>query len=276
MAQPLLLDGLTDGLRVEPGDAAALATRNPAARLGLGEKPDGQTRSQALLDVLDDLHNRLWAEARRGVLLVLQGMDASGKDGTIRRVLTGLNPQGCSVVNFKEPTTVDLAHDYLRRVHAAAPARGILGVWNRSHYEDVVTARCIGAIDERQCRRRYRHIRAFERMLGDEGFSMVKVFLHISKDEQRARLQARIDDPAKNWKFRHSDVEARQHWDTYQAQYEEAITATSTTWAPWYVVPADHKWVRDVAVTALLVEVFSKLDPQIPDPEPDLEGLIVE
>lgn len=264
------------GLRVEPGEQADLAGRNPASRLGLGEKVDGQARSQQLLEVLDGLHNRLWAEARRSVVLVLQGMDASGKDGTIRRVLTGLNPQGCSVVNFKEPTTLDFAHDYLWRIHLNTPARGILGVWNRSHYEDVVTARCIGAIDARQTRRRYRHIRAFERMLGDEGISVVKVFLHISKEEQRARLQERIDDPAKNWKFRHSDLEARGHWDEYQAQYEEAISATSTGWAPWYVVPADHKWVRDVAVASLLVDVFTQLDPQIPDPERGLEGLVVE
>jgi PPK2 family polyphosphate:nucleotide phosphotransferase len=226
--------------------------------------------------VLEGLHNRLWAEARRSVVLVLQGLDASGKDGTIRRVLTGLNPQGCMVVNFKEPTTLDVAHDYLWRIHANTPARGILGVWNRSHYEDVVTALLIGAIDERQCRRRLRQIRAFERMLTDEGIRVVKVFLHISKDEQRARLQARIDDPAKNWKFRRSDLETRAHWDEYQAQYEEAITATSTGWSPWYVVPADHKWVRDVAVATLLVDVFQALDPQIPEPEAGLEGLVVE
>jgi PPK2 family polyphosphate:nucleotide phosphotransferase len=191
-------------------------------------------------------------------------------------VLTGLNPQGCSVVNFKEPTSLDLAHDYLWRIHANTPARGRLGVWNRSHYEDVVTARCIGAVDERQCRKRYRQIRGFERMLTEEGISVVKVFLHISKDEQRARLQARIDDPAKNWKFHHSDVETRAHWDRYQAQYEEAIGSTSTSWAPWYVVPSDHKWVRDVAVASLLVDVFSRLDPQIPAPEPGLEGIVIE
>jgi PPK2 family polyphosphate:nucleotide phosphotransferase len=267
---------LTASLRVEPGEPADLAGRNAAARLGLGDKVDGHDRSQELLEVLDGLHNRLWAEARRSVVLVLQGMDASGKDGTIRRVLTGLNPQGCQVVNFKEPTTQDFAHDYLWRIHALTPARGILGVWNRSHYEDVVTARCIGAIDDRQTGRRYRHIRGFERMLSDEGIAVVKVFLHISKDEQRARLQARIDDPAKNWKFQHSDVEARKHWDEYQAQYEAAITATSTSWSPWYIVPSDHKWVRDVAVASLLVEVFTRLDPQIPDPEPGLEGLVVE
>ena len=269
-------DGILDGLRVEPGAQADLTQRNPASRLGLGEKADGQARTGELLDVLDDLHDRLWAEARRSVVLVLQGMDASGKDGTIRKVLTGLNPQGCSVVNFKAPTTVDLAHDYLWRIHANTPARGILGVWNRSHYEDVVTARCIGVIDERQTRRRYRQIRNFERMLAQEGVTMVKVFLHLSKEEQRARLQARIDDPQKNWKFRRADLDTRAQWDEYQERYEAAISATSTSWAPWYVVPADHKWVRDVAVATLLVDVLRGLDPRIPDPEPGLEGLVVE
>ena len=276
MAKGSTEHGLTDGLRVVPGEPAELGKRNPASRLGLGDKVDGQARSAERAAALDDLHNRLWAEARRSLVLVLQGMDASGKDGTIRRVLTGLNPQGCSVVNFKEPTTLDFAHDYLWRIHAHTPARGILGVWNRSHYEDVVTAYCIGAIDARQTRRRYRQIRGFERMLTEEGVAVVKVFLHISKEEQRARLQARIDDPAKNWKFRSSDLEARDRWDDYQLRYEEAVTATSTDWAPWYVVPSDHKWVRDVAVASLLIDVLRGLDPQIPDPEPGLEGLVVE
>jgi PPK2 family polyphosphate:nucleotide phosphotransferase len=271
-----LLDGLLDGLRVVPGQRADLDRRNPASRLGLQDKSDGRARSDELAEVLDDLHNRLWAEARRSVVLVLQGMDASGKDGTIRRVLTGLNPQGCSVVNFKEPTTLDLAHDYLWRIHANTPARGILGVWNRSHYEDVVTARILGIVDERQCRKRYRQIRNFERMLGEEGISVVKVFLHVSKDEQRARLQARIDDPAKHWKFRRSDLDTRARWDEYQARYEEALSATSTSWSPWYVVPADHKWVRDVAVATLLVDVLTRLDPQIPEPEAGLGGLVVD
>ena len=269
-------DAVLDGLRVEPGRAADLGGRNPASRLGLGEKAEGRARRDALLDTLDELHDRLWAEARRSVVLVLQGMDASGKDGTIRRVLTGLNPQGCSVVNFKAPSEVDRAHDYLWRVHAATPARGILGVWNRSHYEDVVAARMVGAADDEQCHGRYHHIREFERMLCDEGTTVVKVFLHVSKDEQRARLQARIDDPAKNWKFRRADLDVRAQWDDYQELYERAITETSTDWSPWYVVPADHKWVRDVAVASLLVDVLETLDPQIPDPEPGLEGLVVE
>ena len=264
------------GLLVDPGDPARLHKRNPADRLGLGSKEEGKEHVDRLLTRLDELHNRLWAEAQRAVLLVLQGMDAAGKDGTIRRVLTGLNPQGCQVANFKEPTTRDLAHDYLWRIHENCPARGILGVMNRSHYEDVVTARLIGVVDDASVERRYRHIREFERMLVEEGTSVVKVFLHISKDEQRARLQARIDDPDKNWKFRTSDLETRKRWDEYQETYEAAISATSTEWAPWYVVPADHKWVRDVAVATLLVDVLERLDPRIPDPEPGLEGLVVE
>ncbi len=263
-------------LRVEPGKRARLDARSPADRLKLGQKADAPGMNERLRVVLDTLHNRLWAEAKRSVVLVLQGMDAAGKDGTIRRVLTGLNPQGCDVVNFKPPSDLQLAHDYLWRVHAALPARGLLGVMNRSHYEDVVAARMLGVIDDAQRRRRFRHIREFERMLCDEGTSVVKVFLHVSKEEQRARLQARIDDPAKNWKFHRADLEVRAKWDQYQEAYEEAISETSTDWAPWYVVPADHKWVRDVAVASLLVDVFQRLDPRIPDPEPGLEGLVVE
>jgi PPK2 family polyphosphate:nucleotide phosphotransferase len=267
---------VVDGLRVDPGDRAHLAKRDPGARLGLADKAEGQARSAALLDRLDDLHNRLWAEAQRSLVLVLQGMDASGKDGTIRRVLTGLNPQGCSVVSFKVPSDPERAHDYLWRVHAALPARGILGAMNRSHYEDVVAARMIGVVDDERCELRYRHIREFERLLHDEGTTVVKVFLHLSKDEQRKRLQARIDDPAKNWKFRRADLDVRGHWDGYQARYEDAITATSTDWAPWHVIPADHKWVRDVAVAQLLVDTLAEMDPQIPPREPGLEGLVVE
>jgi len=267
---------MMDTIVVEPGTKAHLDRRAGDDTLGLADKLAGQARSEDLAVRLGDLHNRLWAEAERSVVLVLQGMDASGKDGTIRRVLSGLNPQGCTVTNFKVPTELQLAHDYLWRVHNNAPARGLLGVWNRSHYEDVVAVRMLGLIDDDQLAKRYRHIREFERMLHDEGTSIVKVFLHISKEEQRARLQARIDDPAKNWKFQKSDIEARRQWDQYQVRYEEAITETSSDWALWYVVPSDRKWVRDVAVAELLVRVLEELDPQIPDPEPGLEGIVIE
>src|SRR5262245_57217022 len=270
------LDSMVRRLEVTPGEPARLSQRSPADRLGQGHKLDDTGTLDKLSERLDVLHDRLWAEARRSVVLVLQGLDASGKDGTIRRVLSGLNPQGCEVVNFKEPTTDSLAHDYLWRVHIACPARGILGAMNRSHYEDVVTTRVLGLVDRAWCRRRYRHIREFERMLSEEGTAVVKVFLHISKDEQRARLQERIDDPRKNWKFRRSDLDTRARWDEYHSYYEEALTETSTKWAPWYVVPADHKWVRDIAVASILVDAFERLDPHIPDPEPGLEGLVVE
>ena len=262
-------------LRVTPGKPARLTARDPGDRLALGRKDEAHGVLETLSVRLDDLHDRLWAEAKRSVVLVLQGMDAAGKDGTIRRVLSGLNPQGCAVVNFKAPSPTELAHDYLWRVHAALPARGILGVMNRSHYEDVVVGRIIGAVDDDQQARRFRHIREFERMLTDEGTAVVKVFLHISKEEQRARLQERIDNPEKNWKFRRADLDVRAKWDEYHEQYERAISATSTSWAPWYVVPGDHKWVRDIAVSTLLVDVLTELDPRIPEPEAGLDGVIV-
>jgi PPK2 family polyphosphate:nucleotide phosphotransferase len=208
--------------------------------------------------------------------LVLQGVDTSGKDGTIRRVLSGLNPQGCSVTSFKAPTTLELERDYLWRVHSACPARGRLGVFNRSHYEDVVTARVLGIIDDDQRRRRYRHVREFEQMLTDEGTTLVKVYLQISREEQLLRLQARLDDPTKRWKFRPEDLEARRQWDAYQSAYEEAITETSTEVAPWWIVPGNRKWVRDIAVATLLLETFRRLDPQFPPPDSRLDGLTVE
>jgi PPK2 family polyphosphate:nucleotide phosphotransferase len=258
------------GLRVKPGHAADLARRKPDHKVGLTDRDTAAPVIAERLAELDELHNRLWAESTRSVLLVLQGVDAGGKDGTIRRVLSGLNPQGCEVVSFKEPTVVERAHDYLWRVHAACPVRGKLGVFNRSHYEDVLAARILGLVDAAECRRRYRQIRDFERLLVEEGTTPVKVCLHISKDEQRARLQERLDDPAKSWKFRMSDLDTRTHWDELMAAYEEALTETSTDVAPWYVVPADHKWVRDAVVAELLVRTFRSLDPRIPPPDPEL------
>jgi len=265
-----------DALRVGPGEPARLGQRQTDERLGLADKESTQSAHGEVLDELNGLHDRLWAEAKRSVLLVLEGVDTAGKDGTIRRVLTGLNPQGCSVTSFKAPNDLELAHDYLWRVHAACPARGRLGVFNRSHYEDVVAARVLGVVDDRQCRRRYRRLRDFEQMLTDEGTTLVKVFLHISHGEQRQRLQARLDDPTKRWRFRPEDLDARRQWDAYHSAYEDAISETSTDGAPWWVVPGDHKWVRDVAVADLLLETFRRLDPQFPPPDPRLDGVVVE
>ncbi len=209
------------------------------------------------------------------MLLVLQGLDAAGKDGTIRRVFTGLNPQGCDVESFKVPTATEAAHDFLWRIHTALPARGDIGIFNRSHYEDVVAAQVVGLIDDRQRKRRYEHINAFEHMLCDEGTAVVKVFLHVGKDEQRARLQARLDDPEKRWKFEPADLDTRAQWDEYMRLYDAAITATSTDWAPWYVVPADHKWVSGVAAATILVDELEALDPKIPKPKMDLDGIVI-
>ena len=267
---------MLDQIRVAPGAIAGLATRDASDRLGLADKDAGKAALERLEDRLDELHNRFWAEATRAVLLVLQGMDAAGKDGAIRTVLSGLNPQGCTVASFKAPTDAELAHDYLWRVHAVVPPRGHIGAFNRSHYEDVVAARVIGAVTPAQCQLRYRHLVEFERLLTDEGTVVVKVFLHLSKDEQRERLQARLDDPTKGWKFKMGDLEVRTRWDEYHARYEEVLSATSSDHAPWFVVPADHKWVRDVAVATLLVDTLERLDPQFPPPDPALCDLRVE
>jgi PPK2 family polyphosphate:nucleotide phosphotransferase len=267
---------IVDQLRVEPGKPAHLDNRDTAAKLGLADKDEAKAEVADLSERLREYHERLWAEGKRSVLLVLQGMDTSGKDGTIRRVLSGLNPQGCQVTSFKAPTETELVHDYLWRIHFQCPPRGHLGVFNRSHYEDVLAARVMGLVTTGHVGHRYRHIREFERMLHDEGTTVVKVLLHISKDEQRERLVARLQDPTKSWKFNRADLEVREQWDDYMQAYDETLAETSTDDAPWYVVPADRKWVRDVAVSALLVETFAALDPKIPPPDPALAQLRVE
>ena len=265
-----------DALRVLPGAPAAIAQRDPGDRLGFTDKATAALRHRELLDKLQLLQNRLWAEQRRSLLLVLQGMDASGKDGAIRTVFSGVNPQGTRVTSFKAPAGREAAHDYLWRVHEVCPMHGEIGIFNRSHYEDVLAVRVRSLAPERVWRPRFRHIREFERMLADEGTAVVKVFLHISADEQRRRLQARIDDPEKRWKFRRVDLDDRALWDRYQEAYEEAITETSTKWSPWFVVPSDRKWVRTVAVAELLVDALEKMDPQIPTPEAGIENIVVK
>ena len=258
---------LLDELRVEPGSAPRLGERDPGARVGAESKAEGLERLAQLVERLGVLHNRLYAEAERSVLLVLQGMDAAGKDGVTRSVLTGVNPQGCRIESFKEPTSDKLAHDFLWRVHARCPARGELAIFNRSHYEDVVVVRVRGLVDEKVWRPRYRHIVAFEELLSDSGTHVVKVFLHESKEEQRRRLQERLDDPEKRWKFRPGDLDDRARWDAFQHAYEDAIRETTTQHAPWYVVPADHNWSRNLCVAEILVDVLERIDPKLPEPQ---------
>jgi PPK2 family polyphosphate:nucleotide phosphotransferase len=205
--------------------------------------------------------------------MVLQAMDAGGKDGTIRKVFTGVNPQGVRVSSFKAPTDEELAHDFLWRIHQRTPAHGELGVFNRSHYEDVLIVRVDELVPEPVWRARYEQIRDFESMLAASGTTIVKFFLHISPDEQAERLQARLDDPSKRWKFAAADLDVRKHWDAYQAAYEEAISETSTEDAPWYVIPADRKWYRNWAILQVLLATMAELDPQFPPEEPGLADL---
>ena len=266
---------MLESLRVDPGSAARIAERSTHDRLGL-EKEDGEKRLDELVERIDELQYRLYAEDRRSVLLVLQGLDASGKDGVVRRVFEGVNPMGVTVTSFKAPVGAELQHDYLWRIHAALPRRGTVAVFNRSHYEDVVAVRMYEIAPEPVWRPRYAHIRDFERMLLDEGTTVLKVFLNVSREEQRARLQERVDDPGKRWKFRRDDLKVRERFDDWIAAWEEALTETSCAWAPWHVVPADRNWVKALAVAELVADALERLDPQLPDPEEGIEGMQIE
>jgi len=266
---------MIDRIRIAHGTKPRLAARDAGDDLGLKDKESAYARLNDLHVRLGTLQERLYAEGRHSVLLVLQGLDASGKDGVIRRVFEGLNPQGCRVASFKAPTSTELQHDYLWRVHAALPARGEIGIFNRSHYEDVVAVRLLELAPEKVWRRRPGHIVEWERMLVDEGMTIVKVFLNVSKEEQRVRLQERIDDPEKRWKFRTADLDVRARFDEYVAAYEDVIEQTSTEHAPWFVVPADRNWVKATAVAELLVDVLDRIDPQLPEPEEGLDELVV-
>ncbi len=263
-------------IRVEPGERPGIARRDARDDLGFESKELAHSRLDERRARLELLQRRLYGEARRSVLLVLQGLDASGKDGVIRAVFEGVNPQGVRVTSFKAPTSTELAHDYLWRVHAALPARGEVGIFNRSHYEDVVAVRMLELQSAETWKRRPGHIVDWERMLVDEGTTIVKVFLNVSKDEQRERLQERIDDPEKRWKFREGDLDVRARFAEYVDAYEDVIAETSTEHAPWHIVPADRNWVKSLAVAELLVDALERIDPKLPDPEEGIEGRIVE
>jgi len=262
-----------DRLRV--GGSLDLSDHDPREDFGW----DKEGTKASLADDLAALHGlqtRLFAEGKHSVLVVLQAMDAGGKDGVLREVFTGLNPAGVRVTSFGVPTDEELAHDYLWRVHQHTPADGQIGVFNRSHYEDVLVVRVRELAPEQVWRRRYRQIADFERMLVDEGTAIVKFFLHLSPEEQRQRFQDRIDSPDERWKFRLGDLEDRALWKEYQQAYHDALEKTSTDEAPWYVVPADRKWVRNKVVALALRRVLEELDPQFPAPDDDVEGLVVE
>lgn len=265
-----------DRFIVPPGTGFALADRDPGDTTGTpGDKKATKSVLKDLSDELRGLQERLYAESARALLVVLQAIDTGGKDGTVKHVFSGVNPQGVRVTPFKAPTEEELGHDFLWRVHPHAPRRGDIAIFNRSHYEDVLVARVHRLVDEAVWRGRYRHINQFEALLADAGTHVVKVFLHISREEQARRLHARLDDPTKRWKFRRGDLAERERWDEYMAAYEEAIARTSTEQAPWYVVPADHKWFRNWAVSRIVVETLEAMDPRYPAPAEDLDGITV-
>jgi PPK2 family polyphosphate:nucleotide phosphotransferase len=251
-----------------------LDERDPAENFGW-DKATVKAYTSEVLTSLSELQTRLFAEDKRGMLVVLQAMDAAGKDGTIRTVFTGFNPAGITVTPFGVPTENELAHDYLWRIHQHTPRSGRIAVFNRSHYEDVLVVRVKEHVAKERWQDRYRHIREFERLLADEGTAIVKIFLHISKEEQRLRLQDRIDTPDKRWKFRLADLDDRALWDSFMEAYSDALERTTTGTAPWFVVPADRKWVRNLVVASILRTTLEALDPQYPQSEDGIEGVRV-
>jgi PPK2 family polyphosphate:nucleotide phosphotransferase len=260
--------------RIAPNAKVRLRDYDPDDVSLAPDKEKAKERGTAMQEQLSELQELVYAGRERKVLIVLQGMDASGKDGTIRHVMGGFNPQGTRVVSFGKPTAPELAHDYLWRVHQQVPAQGEIAVFNRSHYEDVLVVRVHNLVPKERWKQRYAQINDFERMLVENGTVLLKFFLHISKDEQCERLQERIDDPTKRWKFQHGDLEERKLWSDYQRAYEEALSRCSTDWAPWYIVPANHKWYRNYVVGKVVVDELKKLKMKFPQPE--LDGVVVK
>jgi PPK2 family polyphosphate:nucleotide phosphotransferase len=262
---------------VKPGDAVDLRVRpTDETKLFNGGKEQGKAELVELNERLASRQFLLYAEAKHRVLVVLQGMDTSGKDGTIKHVFRSVNPQGVRVAAFKRPNETELAHDYLWRVHAHTPGAGHLTIFNRSHYEDVLVVRVHDLVPKAVWSRRYQHIREFERMLADEGTVIRKIFLHISREEQKERLTERLQNPEKNWKFERNDVDERKLWDHYRRAYEDALAETSTEWAPWYVVPADKKWYRNLVISELLIKALDGLDMSYPAALPDLDEIVID
>jgi PPK2 family polyphosphate:nucleotide phosphotransferase len=267
---------LAERLRVKPNQRVRLGSIDPADTLDLPAKDKSKDLLEKNSERIAALQEILYAEGRRALLVVLQALDAGGKDGTTRSVFHGVNPQGCRVASFKAPSSTELAHDYLWRIHHALPARGEIGIFNRSHYEDVLVVRVDSLVPKDVWSARYEQINAFERHLVDNGTEIVKIYLHISREEQAERLRERVSDPEKRWKFSPDDLRKRAQWDDYRAAYEDAIRRCSTEHAPWYVVPADRNWVRNVAVSAIVRAKLESMDPQYPKPKWDPAKVVIE
>ncbi len=264
---------LSESLRVDPRDFR-LDPKATADTPGAASKADAIAAASDIAEKIRKLQLALYAEDRQSLLIVLQGMDAAGKDGTIRHVVGMMNPQGCSVTGFKQPTPLELRHDFLWRVHPHVPAMGEVAVFNRSHYEDVLIGRVHGLCPKPQLEARYEEINQFESLLRSQAQTrVIKFFLHISREEQLTRFAKRLNDPAKNWKISESDYTERTYWDSYQKAYQEALQKTSTPHAPWYVIPADNKWYRNFAVSRVVLETLEDMKPQLPKPTVDLAAI---
>jgi PPK2 family polyphosphate:nucleotide phosphotransferase len=264
---------LVKRLQVKPGKKVDLSNCDPDFCGEIKSKKQAEQLLAKNIGRLDELQYLLYAENRRAVLIVLQGMDASGKDGTIRHVMSGLNPQGCRVKSFKAPSAEELDHDFLWRIHQAVPPKGELGIFNRSHYEDVLVVRVHDLVPREVWSKRYDQINRFERHLAENNVHVLKFFLHISKDEQLKRFKKRLTDPARLWKVNEGDFAERQHWDEYVKAYEEALGRCSTKDSPWYIIPANHKWYRNLAVSQVIVETLEALDMKFPQPTIDVSKI---
>lgn len=241
----------------------------------VGDRETADVEFKALRDEFIELQQRLYAEGRQKLLIVLQANDAGGKDGTISNVTKGVNPQGVRITSFKVPSKEELDRDFLWRIHKAVPGKGMIGIFNRSHYEDVLVVRVHNIVPEAVWRPRYEHINQFEKLLSDSGTTILKFYLHISKEEQKERFQARLDDPSKHWKFSREDLEKRKLWDDYMAAYEDMLNYCTTDYAPWYVIPADQKWYRNLAITRVIVNALQQMNPQYPQNEDDLSNVVI-
>jgi PPK2 family polyphosphate:nucleotide phosphotransferase len=261
--------------RVHPGKKLRLSEWPTDVHGDFKDKADAKPASHENLKRLSELQELLYANGKHALLVVFQAMDGGGKDGAIEHVFSGVNPQGCVVTSFKEPTSQEQAHDYLWRIHKAAPARGTIGIFNRSHYESILVERVKKLVPREVWSARYDSINAFEKLLVDEGTTILKFFLHISWEEQKRRMEARLNDPHKNWKFSPSDLKERKRWDSYMEAYEDALRKCSTKAAPWYIVPADHKWYRNWVVSETIVLALKKLKLSYPPPLKDADKIRV-
>ena len=266
---------MTQSFLVSPGTRVTLADRDPNDSGEFQSKRETKPELKRNVERLRELQEVLWAEGKHALLVVLQAMDAGGKDGTIKHVMRGVNPQGCQVTSFKVPTEEELDHDFLWRIHKAVPRRGYIGIFNRSHYEDVLVVRVHGLVPEEVWQQRYDQINQFEKLLADTGTTILKFLLHISKEEQKERFETRLRDPRKNWKFSKKDVEERRYWDEYMRAYEDALSRCSTPWAPWHIIPANHKWYRNLAISQVIVEALEKLGMRYPSASPDVDKITI-